>query len=91
MAENEAVKATEAQESAELEFNVLDELIEKGPLTTLPDPAKETVKRAVQTLAEQALGEAVTISEDVVTTINSMISEILDCESRSFWQVDDVK
>ena len=40
------------------------------------DRAKESVERAVRTLAEQALQETTVISTDVVATINSIIAEI---------------
>jgi type VI secretion system protein ImpC len=40
------------------------------------DRAKESIERAVRTLAEQALQETTVISTDVVATINSIIAEI---------------
>ena len=40
------------------------------------DRAKEAVETAVQTLAETVMQEAVTISDDVIATVQSIIAEI---------------
>ena len=58
-----------------LEVSELDQLLE-GSFKPKSDKAKEAVETAVRTLVEQALVDSVLISDDAVTTIESIISEI---------------
>jgi len=65
-----------AQGAAEsVEFSEFASLLEKEfrPKST---EAQTAVQSAVRTLAEQALSSSVTISSDVVNTINAMIAQI---------------
>ena len=62
-------------EGATLEGNDFASLLKKEfkPKT---DKAKEAVESAVQTLAEQALKSSTVVSDDVISTIQSMIAEL---------------
>ena len=76
MAEAEAQDQTQAQaEAGAFEPSAFSALLEKEfrPKT---DRAKEAVQTAVQTLAEQALASTVTVSADVVNTIEALIAQI---------------
>ena len=57
------------------EFSDFDRMLQKefSPKT---DQARVAVESAVRTLAEQALHNAVTVSDDAIKTIQSMIAEI---------------
>ncbi len=84
MPENEARSQGAAEGT--IEVSEFDSLLEKSfkPKT---DPAKEAVKNAVATLAEQALAETAVISDDAVKTIESIIAEI---DSRLTAQVNQI-
>ncbi|MCF7993559.1 MAG: type VI secretion system contractile sheath large subunit [Chromatiaceae bacterium] len=69
---------TEVQGQAEagtLEASEFGALLEKE-FRPKSDRAKEAVETAVQTLAEQALASTVTVSADVVNTIQALIAQI---------------
>ncbi len=65
----------QAQEAATIELNDFEALLNKEfrPKT---DEARSAVQQAVGTLATQALGKANLISEDVISTVESMIAEL---------------
>jgi len=65
-----AQAATEALEMSDFESLLQKEFKPKS------DGAKEAVQTAVKTLAEQALSATTLVSEDVLTTIQSIIAEI---------------
>jgi type VI secretion system protein ImpC len=76
MAEAETgAQAPEAAAEEKLGVDDFTELLSKE-FKPKSDRAKESVERAVRTLAEQALQETTVISTDVVATINSIIAEI---------------
>ena len=76
MAEAETgAQAPEAATEEKLGVDDFTELLSKE-FKPKSDRAKESVERAVRTLAEQALRETTVISTDVVATINSIIAEI---------------
>src|SRR5687767_15256623 len=66
---------TPASSVGTVEANEFDSLLKKEfkPKT---DEAKDAVERAVRTLAEQALSQTKLISNDVVKSIEAMISQI---------------
>ena len=68
---------TQAQEAAgeTLEASDFASLLNKE-IRPKSEQAKEEVEQAVQTLAEQALSSAITVSADVTVTIREMIAEI---------------
>jgi len=74
----EAETGTQAAEAAVEEKIGVDDFSELLNKQFRPksDRAKESIERAVRTLAEQALQETTVISTDVVATINSIIAEI---------------
>lgn len=74
----EAETGTQAAEAAVEEKIGVDDFSELLGKEFKPksDRAKESIERAVRTLAEQALQETTVISTDVVATINSIIAEI---------------
>ena len=74
----EAETGTQAAEGAVEEKIGVDDFTELLGKEFKPksDRAKESIERAVRTLAEQALQETTVISTDVVSTINSIIAEI---------------
>src|SRR5687767_9100420 len=73
----EATKGAEATpaQGAVAEVSEFEKLLEKGfkPKT---DKARENIRAAVQTLAEQALAGVALISDDSIKTIESIIAEI---------------
>ncbi len=68
-------QTNQAQEAATIELNDFEALLNKEfrPKT---DEARSAVQQAVGTLATQALGKANLISEDVISTVESMIAEL---------------
>ncbi|WP_290004311.1 type VI secretion system contractile sheath large subunit [Faucicola atlantae] len=70
-----APSAGQSQQTAEFLENDFDKLLQKEfkPKT---DDAKNAVSQAVNTLAQQALQNSVTISNDAYQTIEAMIAEI---------------
>ncbi len=73
MAENPEAQAQQAGETAE--FTDFESLLNKE-FKPKSDRATEAVKSAVNTLAQQALEQTVTMSDDAVKTIESMIAEL---------------
>src|SRR6516165_1719330 len=76
MAENNPQRQAEAATGVTtLEANEFEALLNKEfrPKT---DQAKSAVQEAVKTLAQQALGSAALISDDVLRTIQSLIGEL---------------
>ncbi len=66
----------QGQQAAEtIELSELDQLL-TGSFKPKTDKAKAAVESAVRTLVEQALVDTATITEDAVSTIESIISEI---------------
>jgi type VI secretion system protein ImpC len=65
----------QAQETGKIEVSEFDNLLRKEfkPKT---DKAKEVIQVAVQTLAQQALGQTALISGDAVRTIEAIVAEI---------------
>ncbi len=68
-------QTSQAQETATIELNDFEALLNKEfrPKT---EEARSAVQQAVGTLATQALGKANLISEDVISTVESMIAEL---------------
>lgn len=75
MAETENQTEAQAEAGEALEAGDFASLLEREfkPKT---DHAKEAVTNAVATLAEQALASSVTVSADVINTINGIIAEL---------------
>lgn len=65
----------QAQTGATLEASEFDKLLTKE-FKPKSDRQGESIKAAVKTLAEQALSQATVISDDVISSIEAMISEI---------------
>lgn len=65
----------QSQQAGAIEPSVFESLLQKNfkPKT---DRAREAIRTAVQTLAQQALAQTALISDDAVRTIESMIAEI---------------
>ncbi len=74
MAEKETAPL-EQEQGAGIEVSELDMLLDTS-FKPKSDKAKEAVETAVRTLVEQALADTTLISEDSITTIESMISAI---------------
>ena len=72
---SEELQAQPAAAPAAGELSEFDLLLERDFKPKTPQ-AKDAVKAAVQTLAEQAIGATTLISDDAVRTINAIIAEL---------------
>lgn len=75
MAEDTNLEMEQASAEKTIAISELDQLLE-GSFKPKSDKAKEAVESAVRTLVEQALVDTVTVTDDAVNTIESIISEI---------------
>jgi len=73
--EKEEKEELQPSEAVAIEPSEFDALLKKE-FKPKSDHAKEAIKSAVQTLAEQALSETALISEDAVSSIEAIIAEI---------------
>jgi len=73
--DNPAPQEQQQPEGAQMEVSEFDSLLKKE-FKPKSDRAREAVKNAVQTLAEQALSDTALISEDAIKSIESIIAEI---------------
>ena len=75
MSTGEALQSQAAAQAATAELSDFSALLQKE-FKPKSDRAKEAVEQAVQTLAEQALAGTVTISDDAIKTIQSIIAAL---------------
>src|SRR5262245_49881996 len=75
MSTGETLQSQAAAQAATTELSDFSALLQKE-FKPKSDRAKEAVQQAVQTLAEQALAGTVTISDDAIKTIQSIIAAL---------------
>ena len=72
---SDPTQAAEAQSGSEIEFDDFSSLLEKQ-FKPKDDSAKDTISKAVGTLAQQALADASRVSDDVYSTVDAMVAEL---------------
>lgn len=72
---SDPTQAAEAQPGSEIEFDDFSSLLEKQ-FKPKDDSAKNTISKAVGTLAQQALADTSRVSDDVYSTVDAMVAEL---------------